>query len=101
METGKELPRPVRIKRNLKTAAKISLVVLSLSAVRQIISVFQIRYQLVSPLIPESSIWEISKQFLFTGLISVICGIVGLIFYFFEKYLWIIILVALTLISER
>jgi hypothetical protein len=97
----KKLSQPIKKTRNLKTAAEISLVVLLLSIVGQLIAVYQTRYQLVSPLIPESAIWEICKQFIFTALISAIVSIIGLIFYFFEKYLWIIILVALTLVSER
>lgn len=101
MDTVQELTQTSRKKKNLKVAAKISLVVLLLSIVGQLISVYQTRYQLVSPLIPESTIWEITKQFIFIALVSAVCNIVGLILYFYEKYLWLIILVGLTLISER
>ena len=101
MDTEKELTQTSRKKRNLKVAAKISLVVLLLSVVGQLISVYQTRYQLVSPIIPESTIWEITKQFIFIALVSALSSIVGLILYFYEKYLWVIILVGLTLISER
>ena len=101
MGTEQELTQTSRKKKNLKVAAKISLVVLLLSVVGQLISVYQTRYQLVSPLIPESTIWEITKQFIFIALVSAVCSIVGLILYFYEKYLWLIILVGLTLISGR
>jgi hypothetical protein len=101
MDTEKELTQSSRTKRNLKIAAKISLVVLLLSVVGQLISVYQTRHQLVSPLIPESTIWEIKKQFIFIALVSAVSSIVGLILYFYEKYLWVLILVGLTLISER
>ena len=101
MDTLQELAQTSRKKKNIKVAAKLSLVVLLLSVVGQLISVYQIRYQLVSPLIPESTIWEITKQFIFIALVSAVCSIVGLILYFYEKYLWLIILVGLILISER
>jgi hypothetical protein len=100
METRKESPA-IRKSRNLKIAAKILLVVLLLSVVKQLIAVYQTRYQLVSPLIPESVIWKINNRFIFISLISTAASIAGLILYFFEKYLWVIILVLLTLLSQR
>jgi hypothetical protein len=101
MDTGKELSQPIRPKQNLKIAASIALILLMLNVARQLISVFQTRYMLISPVIPESAIWQINKQFIFQALISVISGIAGLIFYFYEKYLWILILVGLTLLIGR
>jgi hypothetical protein len=101
METGKELPEPVREKRNMETGAKVSLVVLLFSVVSQLFSVYETRYVVVSPLIPESYIWQINKQFIFIAFISALTSIVGLAFYFFKKYLWVIILVVLTLAIER
>jgi hypothetical protein len=87
--------------RKIKTAAKISLIVLLLTIVGQMIKVYLTKYQLVSPLILENTIWEINKQFIFMAFISTIISIVGLFLYFYEKYLWTIILIAITLISER
>jgi hypothetical protein len=101
METGKELPPQIKNKRNLETGAKVSLIVILFSVVRQLAGVFQTRYQLVSPLIPESYIWQITKQSIFIALISVLVSIVGLIFYFYRRYLWVIILIILTLLTER
>ena len=87
--------------KQLKTGAKISLIVLLLSIVGQFISIYQTSYQLVSPLIPQSTIWEISKQFIFTAFVLTVSCIIGLVLYFFDKYLWVIILVMLTLIASR
>jgi hypothetical protein len=101
MDKAQELTQQNKENRNIKTAAKIALVVLLLTIVGQFISVYQTKYQLVSPLIPENTIWEINKQFIFTAFISTIICIVGLFLYFYEKYLWIIILIAITLLSER
>jgi hypothetical protein len=87
--------------KQLKTGAKISLIVLLLSAVGQFISIYQTSYQLVSPLIPKSTVWEISKQFIFIAFILTVSCIIGLVLYFYNKYLWVIILVVLTLIASR
>ena len=85
----------------IKNWAKVSLIILLLYVVRQLTSVYQTRYQLISPLIPESTIWEINKQFVFTALVSTIAALIGLILYFFEKHLWVIILTVLTLVADR
>jgi hypothetical protein len=85
----------------LKKGAKVSLIILLFSIVGQFISIYQTSYQLVSPLIPQNTIWEISKQFVFTAFILTLSCIVGLIFYFYDKFLWVIILVVLTLIASR
>jgi hypothetical protein len=90
-----------RKQKQLKTGAKISLVVLLLSIVAQFISIYQASHQLVSPLIPETAIWEISKQFIFTAFILTVSCIIALVLYFYNKYLWVIILVVLTLIAGR
>lgn len=101
METEHQIIKAHKRNDNLKKGAKIALVVLLLNVVGQLVSVYQTRYQLVSPLIPESTIWEINKQFIFHAIVSAIASIVGLLFYFFDKYLLVIIFVALVLIVDR
>ncbi len=87
--------------KRLKTGAKIALTILLLNVVGQLAAIYQTRHQLISPLIPESTIWEINKQFVFHAIVSAITSIVGLLLYFFDKYLLVIILVALVLIADR
>ena len=87
--------------RNVKTGAKILIIVLLLTVVGQFVSIYQTRHQLTSPLIPESTIWAINKQFILKAFVSTMSSIVGLIFYFFEKYLLVIILIGLTLVVNR
>lgn len=86
---------------NLKKGAKVALVILLFNVVGQLATVYQTRYQLVSPLIPESTIWEINKQFIFHAIVSATASIFGLILYFFDKYLLVIILVSLVLLAGR
>jgi hypothetical protein len=101
METEQQRIKASRRKDNLKKGAKISLTVLLLYVVGQLATVYQTRYQFVSPIIPESTIWEINKQFIFTAFVSAIISVFGLILYFFDKYLLVIALVVLTLIANR
>lgn len=101
METEQKIIKVNKSQDNLKKGAKVALVILLLNVVGQLATVYQTRYQLVSPLIPESTIWEINKQFVFHAIVSAIASIVGILLYFFDKYLLVVILVALVLIVDR
>ena len=84
-----------------KRGAKISLIVLLLLTVGQFISIYQTYYTLNSPLIPKDTIWQISKQYIFIAFIMTVSSTIGLLLYFYEKYLVVIVLVVLTLIASR
>lgn len=101
MEGQEQAMRENNKRNDLKIGAKVALIVLLLNVVGQLAAVYQTRYQLVSPLIPESTIWEISKQFVFHAIVSACASVVGLLLYFFDKYLFVIILVGLILIADR
>jgi hypothetical protein len=101
MEIEEEIVNENGRKKNLKKGAKVCLVVLTLYIIGQLGTIFRTRHQLVSPLIPESIIWPINKQFIFTAFVAAIGNMIGLILYFYEKHLLVIILVALTLIAGR
>lgn len=85
----------------LKRGAKIALVVIMLNVIAQLAAVFQTRYQLTSPIIPEQLFWEISKQFVLKAIVSAAVCVVALVLYFFQKYLFIIILGVLMFIVQR
>jgi hypothetical protein len=101
METEQQITKEHKTKNYLKIGAKVALVILLFNVVGQLVAVYQTRYQLVSPLIPESTIWEINKQFIFHAIVSASVSMVGLLLYFFDKYLLVIILVAIVLIANR
>jgi len=101
METEKGMTKARAGKNRLKKGAKVCLVVLSLYIVGQLVTVYQTRYQLVSPLIPERTIWDINKQFIFKALVASVMFLIALILYFFERHLLVIILAAITLIAGR
>ena len=101
METVKAIAKSEKRSRNFKIGAQVALIVLFLNIVGQLVAVYQTRYQLLSPIIPESTIWDINKQFIFHAIVSAIVSIAGLLLYFFDRYLIVIILVVLTLIVDR
>lgn len=86
---------------NLKKGAKLALIILLLNVVFQLAAVYQTRYQLASPLIPDNMIWQVNKEFIFHAMVSAIASIIVLLFYFFDKYLFVIILVTMVLIADR
>ncbi len=81
-----------------KTGAQIALVILTLYIAGNLVDTFRTSYQLASPIVPKSTIWEINKQFNFSALTAAGVELVALILYFFEKYVFVIILIGLILI---
>jgi hypothetical protein len=81
--------------------ARIALVVLLLSLVRQFIVILQYQYQLTTPFIPQNTVLQIIRPLLITGLITTIASLVILLFYFFEKYVWVILWTAIALIGPH
>lgn len=95
------IPKEHRGKMNVKKAAKAALLILQLKIVLQLIAVLQTKYQLVSPLIPDQVFWEIAKQLVFHAMIFAIGSIAGLVLYFYEKYLFVVIFAVLLFIIDR
>lgn len=84
---------------NLKKTAKIFLLFLLFAIILQIVYVLQTFFQLVSPLIERSIIWEICKLHFFKAFLFTIFGIPCLVFYFYEKYLAVVISVMLIFVG--
>jgi len=85
----------------IKIGAIVCLIVLSLYIVGQLFNVYQTRYELTSPLIPESLIGEINKQFIFKAIVASVMLLIAGTLYFFKKHILVIVLVMLTLIASR
>ncbi len=81
--------------------ARIALTILVFNIVRHLLTIDQTRYVLASPLIPESTICDINKQFVFLAIFSAVASIIGLLLYLFKKYLFVMILVVSVLIADR
>ena len=87
--------------RNVKVGAFVALGIMQLYILSQLLQVFQTQHLLVSPIIPDTIVWEINKQFVFKALIASVITIIGLPLYFYRKYIYVIILVLLSLITSR
>lgn len=59
----------------------------------------QTRYQLISPVIPQSMIYEISKPYMFASLITSVVFLSALWFYFFRKRITTIVLCIVAIIG--
>ncbi|MES2847669.1 MAG: hypothetical protein V4685_01325 [Bacteroidota bacterium] len=101
MKTEQKIIEAIKRNDNLKKGAKVALVILVLNILRHLAAIYQTRYQLISPVIPESIIWEINKQFIFHAGVSAVAAVVGLLLYFFDKYVLVIALVVMLLIADR
>ena len=83
------------------TAAKVLLIILLVSIAFQIGAFYQTKYQLTSPLIPESTVLHIAQPFLFTALISVACCIAALLFFFYSRYVVTIVICGVALLWQQ
>jgi len=92
---------PLFQKKNLKIASKFSLGILVLYILLQFLAIYQTQYQLVSPLIPESTLLLIIKPHIFIGLILTTVTLVSIILYFFEKYLLVIVLAITAILWQQ
>ena len=84
---------------SVKTGAKIALIILLVNITAQLLAIYQTRRQLTSPLIPEHIIWEINKRFVFNALLSSIVAVAALLLYFFDKHIWVILVIIMLLIG--
>lgn len=101
MEKQKQTLVKCKLKNHSENGAKLSLLVLHFYIIIQLAAVFYTRYQLKSPLIPEITIWEINKQYIFHALIYAGASVMGIIFYFFGKHWIVIILTGITILVNR
>jgi len=82
---------------NLELIARISLIVLLVSIVGHFVSIYQVWHQLITPLIPQSTILEIIRPSIFIAFVSSLICLLALIFYFYRKNVIVIVLVGLTI----
>ncbi|HMH24519.1 MAG TPA: hypothetical protein VK563_22215 [Puia sp.] len=89
----------LQTKAAIKIGAQISLIVVLLLTCSQFIPIYRAKYQLTSPLIPAGVVQKVIEPAIFEACITSIVSLVGLILYFFEKHLLVIILAGLTIIG--
>lgn len=82
-------------------ASKVALVVLNFFLLLQFVNMYQTAYQLVTPLIPKSIIWEINRQYAFVAFVLTGVNIISLLLFFWKKHIAVVIVVAIALIASR
>jgi hypothetical protein len=87
--------------RRLKRMAKLAMVLLLVEMLLQIDAIWQTKRQLVSPLIVESLIWQISRKFYYAAIIASVASIISVLLYCYRQYLFIIIIAMIVLIGNR
>jgi len=66
--------------------------------IRGYIAFLQAKYQLVSPLIPQSVVYEVSYPYIITSLIASGCMFATLWLYFLKKKIAVIVITAISLL---
>lgn len=75
----------------LELICRALLITHSVCSLSGYISFIQTDYQLVSPLIPSSTVFQIAKQSIFASFLPTVLLIPSLLFYFFQKRMIVII----------
>jgi hypothetical protein len=84
-----------------KTIEIVSRILITLQlilVIRGYIELLQTKYQLVSPLIPQSVVYEVSYPYIITSLIASGCMLVTLWLYFLKKKIAVIVIAAISLL---
>lgn len=97
MDKEQDIP----VNKKIKNGAKIVLILMLLIVIGELGTTYQAQNQLVSPLIPESLVWDVNKQFVFQAMFFAFVSLVGLLLYFFEKYLYVIFMFIIGLVVSR
>ncbi|HTR32022.1 MAG TPA: hypothetical protein VMH27_22275 [Puia sp.] len=87
--------------RRLRICAIVCLCMLALFVIGQLLNVYQTRRELVSPLIPESLVRQITQQSGLHAAVSSVMLLLALATYRFKRYWWTILLVAFTLVGNQ
>jgi hypothetical protein len=87
--------------RRLKASAVVCLGLLLLFIISQLLSIYQTKRELISPLIPKSIIDEVNQQYLLHAIVSSVMLVIAVALYLLRRYWWSILLVAITLVGNR
>jgi hypothetical protein len=87
--------------RRLKASAVVCLGLLLLFIISQLLSIYQTKRELVSPLTPKAIIEDINQQYLFHAVVSSVMLVIAVALYLLKRYWWAILLVAITLVGNR
>jgi len=84
--------------KTIEIACRILISLQLILVIRGYLAFLQTKYQLVSPLIPQSVTYEVSYPYVITSLIASGCMLVALWLYFLKKKITVIIIAAISLL---
>jgi hypothetical protein len=84
----------------VRMAARICLIALSVCIGADLLSIWQTYYQLVSPLIPRSIIDSIVGPIVSITILSSICFVAGWVLFYFRRHVWVIVICGLAIIWQ-
>ncbi|HYE56644.1 MAG TPA: hypothetical protein VD996_17470 [Chitinophagaceae bacterium] len=85
----------------IKNGARVALIILLLDIAGNLVAYCQAKYQLTSPLIPPSTILELTEPFIKRALLSTATCVIALLLYFFHQYIITVILCGVILLASR
>ena len=85
----------------LKICAIVCLGLLMLLIISQLVSIYQTRRELVSPLIPDAVVRQLNQQYVVHAVVSSIMLLFAIGIYLLKRYWWTILLVAFTLVANQ
>ena len=83
----------------LEWPCRILLVLNCIIALLGYVGFFQANYQLVSPIIPSSTVFLIIKQQMFNSLVTGILFLIALSFYFFQKRIVTVVISSVSILA--
>ena len=86
---------------SFKKPANVLLVILSVTIAVQLLAFYQTRYQLLSPLVPDSVTLKIVEPYIFNAIISSVALGVALVFRFYAKYLVAVIICSIAILFQQ
>lgn len=84
--------------KTIEIVCRILITLQLILVIRGYIAFLQTKYQLASPLIPQSAIYEVSYTYVITSSIASGCMLVTLWLYFLKKKIAVIIIAAISLL---
>lgn len=85
----------------IKKIAGIMFLLLLIMIASNLISVYQTRQQLTSPLIPASTIHAINKEWILRSVFLTVVGLIGFMLYYNRKYIPAIIIISLGIVVSK
>lgn len=86
---------------NLKIWSIISLILTATTILYHLVAILQVKFQMDSDFIPNSVFWELTSQNLGMITITILAGLIALLFHKKAKYLIVLVICATSYIGQQ